>query len=134
MSDHFLVEARLKLVGGWRNAGRMEGVRNVLKVSELNRSVKERAYQESLRGKYEVWRGGEVESVEKEWETFRDIVMECTNDVCGMRRVGGQRRKGMNGGMKKWVARSPKREELLMNGFREDIGLPMTDTGHREWL
>ena len=34
MSDHFLVEARLKLVGGWRSAGRMEGVRNVLKVSE----------------------------------------------------------------------------------------------------
>ena len=25
---------------------------------------------------------------------FRDIVMECTNDECGMRRVGGQRRKG----------------------------------------
>ena len=23
-----------------------------------------------------------------------DIVMECTNDVCVMRRVGGQRRKG----------------------------------------
>ena len=30
----------------------------------------------------------------REWEKFRDIVMECTNDVCGMRRVGGQRRKG----------------------------------------
>ena len=27
--------------------------------------------------------------MEKEWEMFRD-----TNDVCGMRRVGGQRRKG----------------------------------------
>ena len=37
---------------------------------------------------------GEVESVEKEWEKLRDMVMECTNDVCGMRRVGGQRRKG----------------------------------------
>ena len=35
----------------------MEGVRNVLKVSELNNSVKERAYQESLHGKYEVWGG-----------------------------------------------------------------------------
>ena len=81
MSDHFLVEARLKLLGGWRSAGRMEGVRNVLKVSELNYSVKEMAYQDSLRGKYEVWRGGEVESVEKEWEKFRDMVMECTNDV-----------------------------------------------------
>ena len=37
---------------------------------------------------------GEVESVEKEWEKFRDMVIECTNDVSGMRRVGGQRRKG----------------------------------------
>ena len=69
-------------------------MRKVLKMSELNNSVKERAHQESLRGQYEVWRGGEVDSVEKEWEKFRGIVMECTNDVCGMRRVGGQRRKG----------------------------------------
>ena len=51
MSDHFLVEARLKLFGAWRSAVRMEGGRNVLKVSELNNSVKERAYQESLREK-----------------------------------------------------------------------------------
>ena len=29
--------------------------------------------------------------MEKEWEKFRDMVMECTNDVCDMRRVGGQR-------------------------------------------
>ena len=34
MSEHFLVEARLKLVGGRRSAGRMGRVRNVLKVSE----------------------------------------------------------------------------------------------------
>ena len=38
MSDHFLVEARVKLVDGWRSTGRMEDVRNVLKVSELNNS------------------------------------------------------------------------------------------------
>ena len=50
--------------------------------------------QESLRVKYEMCRGGEVESVEKEWEKFRDMVMKCTNDLCGIRRVGGQRRKG----------------------------------------
>ena len=51
LSDHFLVDARLKFLGGWRSARRREGVRNVLKVSELNHSVKERAYQESLPGK-----------------------------------------------------------------------------------
>ena len=72
----------------------MESVRNVLKVRELNHSVKEMAYQESLRIKYEMCRGGEVESVEKEWEKLRDMVMECTNDVCGMRREGVQRRNG----------------------------------------
>ena len=71
---------------------------NVLKVSELNHSVNEIASQESLRGKYEVWRDGEVESAEKECEKFRDMVMKCTNDVCGMRRVGGQRRKGSEWG------------------------------------
>ena len=31
--------------------------------------------------------------------------------------------------MKKWVGWWPKREELLSNGFRVEIGLPMTDTG-----
>ena len=67
MSDHFLVESRLKFVRGWRSAGMVEGVSNVLKVSELNHSVKEMAYPESLREKSEVWRGGEVDSVEKEW-------------------------------------------------------------------
>ena len=46
--DYFLVKARLKLLGGWRSAGRMAGVRNVLKVSEVNHSVRGRAYQESL--------------------------------------------------------------------------------------
>ena len=34
--DHFLVETRLKVVGGWSSARRMEGVRSVLKVYELN--------------------------------------------------------------------------------------------------
>ena len=43
-TDHFLVEARLKFV----SVGRVEGVRNALKVSELNNSVKEISYQESL--------------------------------------------------------------------------------------
>ena len=79
------------------SAGRMDGVINVLKVSELNNSVKENAYQESLLGQYEVWRDGEVESVENEWEKFIDIVMECANDVCGMRHVAGQRKNGSGG-------------------------------------
>ena len=62
--------------------------------------------------------------MEKEWEKFRDIVMECTNDVCGMRRVDGLRRKvseWWNEEVGRWW---PKREELFRNVFREEIGLP----------
>ena len=66
----------------------MEGVRNVLKVSELNNSVKERAYKRAC---VKNMKCGECGGVGKK---FRYIVMECTNDVCDMRRVSGQRRKG----------------------------------------
>ena len=42
-------------ISGWLQECREEeGMRNVLKVSELNNSIKERANQESLHGKYEV--------------------------------------------------------------------------------
>ena len=114
---------------GWMEECR-EGVRNVLKVSELNDRVKERAYQESLCEKYEVWRYGEVETVEKEWENFRDIVMECTNDECGMRRVDGQRRKGSDWWnedvgsaikVKSSMARSLPVENLLPQNVRSII-------------
>ena len=41
----------------------------------------------------------------------------------------GSEERGVNGGMKKSVERWLKREEILRTGFREEIGLPMTDTG-----
>ena len=66
-----------------------------------------------VHGKYKVWRGGEVESVEKEWEKFRDIVMECTNDVCGTRHIVGQRRKGSESWNEEVGRAVLKREELL---------------------
>ena len=72
--------------------------------------------------------------MEKEWEKFRDIVMECTNDVCGMRRVDGQRRRWSEWWKEEVGWRWPKREELLRNCYREEMWLPIIDTGHREWL
>ena len=38
-------------------------------------------------------RGGDIGSVETKCEMFRDIVKECANDVCAVKRVDGQRRK-----------------------------------------
>ena len=70
----------------------------------------------------------------EEWEKFRDIVMECTNDVCGMRCVGGQRRKGSEWWNEEVGRALAEKEELLRNGFRKEIGLPITDTRNIEWL
>ena len=70
----------------------------------------------------------------EEWEKLRDMVIECTNDVCGKRRVGGQRRKGSEWWNEEVGRAVAGKRRALRNGFREEIGLPMTDTGHREWL
>ena len=79
----------------------------------------------------ERWGGRECE---KEWERFRDIVMECTNDVCGMRRVDGQRRKWSEWWNEEVGRTVTEKRRVLRNSFREEIGLPMTDTRHREKL
>ena len=44
-------------------------MKNILKVSELNKSVKERTYQENLHGKYEVSRGEEYRA--KSWRSWK---------------------------------------------------------------
>ena len=57
------MEARLKLEGSWRSVGWMEGVRNILKVSELNNVLKKghtrRACVENMKcgevGRSRVW-------------------------------------------------------------------------------
>ena len=36
--------------------------------------------------------------------------------------LAGREERGVNGGMRKWVRRWPKREDILRNGFREEIG------------
>ena len=89
---------------------KMEDVRNVSKVSKLNKSMKEQAYQRSLHRKYEVLRGGDVWRRRK--SEFADIVKESNNDLCGMRCVGWERRSGV----KKLVWWFPKREVHLRIG------------------
>ena len=67
MSERFL-EGNSTESGMWMEECReIEGVRNVLKENELNKSDLERAYQATLHGKCEVLKGGDVESVETKW-------------------------------------------------------------------
>ena len=87
-----------------------------------------------MRLKYEVWRGGEVESVEKEWEKFRDMVMECTNDVCGMRRVSGQRRKGNEWWNEEVGGAVAEKTRCFEEWLQRRDRVTYDRSWHREWL
>ena len=94
MSDHYLVEAKMRF-DVRVSRGRMRGgAREVVKVSELNKREKEREYQERLQMEWNRVKDGERVGVEEEWAMFNGSVMKCAREVCGMRRVGGGRRKG----------------------------------------
>ena len=93
ISDHYLVEGRLRVGGRWRKRRRVEG-KQVLKVSVLNDSVRKREYQEKLQEIWDVVKEKPVEGVEEEWKCFKEGVLGCAREVCGMRKLCGQLRKG----------------------------------------
>ena len=93
ISDHFLVEGRLRVDGRWRHR-KVEGGREALKVSVLNDKGKERDYQESIGRVWDKVKEREEEGVEEEWSCFKEEVLKCAKGVCGMRKMGGKRRKG----------------------------------------
>ena len=73
ISDHYLVEGKLRVVGRWRKQ-RRSGGREVLKVSALNVREKEREYQERLRVSWDARKERPVEAVEEEWKCFKEVL------------------------------------------------------------
>ena len=55
--------------------------------------------------------------METEREMFRDI-MECTNDVCGVRRVGGQERNGSEWWSEEVGVVVAEKRKIFRNGYR----------------
>ena len=94
MSDHFLVEGRLRVGGRMRMNRRMGESRLTLKVSEFEKRDRCVEYQARIASEWEVIKEQEVGDVEKEWQRFKSVVVKCAEDVCGMRRVGGGVRRG----------------------------------------
>ena len=82
MSDHFLVEGRLKVVNGWKRNERRVCKKEVLKVSELNKREKKDEYQRGLTEEWLRVSEENVKSVEEEWDMFRKAVQKCAKEVC----------------------------------------------------
>ena len=90
ISDHYLVEAKVRLKGCWRNGSRVTG-KKVIKVKELEKREKREAFKELIKIEWERVKGIVTMSPEEEWEVFKSVVLEVAGKVCGFRYVG---RKG----------------------------------------
>ncbi len=94
MSDHFLVEGRLRVRQRWMGGKNVKGAREVVNVRKLYEVEKEREFQDKMKVEYEVVKNERIDSVEAEWLLLKNAVTRCSNEVCGMRRVGVFARKG----------------------------------------
>ena len=92
MSDHYLVQGKLKVAGVRGRGGAGGREREVLKLSELENVEKLAEYREKLVEEWERVKGREKAGVETEWSLFKEGVLRCAKEVCGMRKIVGRRR------------------------------------------
>jgi len=117
MSDHYLVEGRVKVCcKSWRRNERKQERNKVVKVSELQKERKMDEFQEKIMRRFECT---EVNvSVEEEWKNFKSAVLESAREVCGMRVVGRKARKGSewwNDVVKEAVEKKKRAYEVWLN-------------------
>ena len=94
MSDHYLVEGRVRVAEKWRPGGG-RGTRSVcVKVRELRKNEKRLEYQHKISSRWERIRGMEWRGIEEEWGDMKNGMLKDGAEVCGYRRVGGGKRKG----------------------------------------
>ena len=94
VSDHFLVEGRVRAGGRWRRGrGANEG-RKVVKVKELTKKEKELEYKENIRRRWERVAVVERRGIEEEWRELKSGMVEGGVEVCGLQNVGCGKRKG----------------------------------------
>ena len=124
MSDHYLVEGRMKVVFEWRKRKRVESGRERIKLDEFAKEEKVREYQERVKEEWNRVREREWRGVEEEWESFKEAVIKCAEEVCGKRRVRVQGiKKGSewwNDGVKRVLGEKRKIYERWLQSRREE--------------
>ena len=95
ISDHYLVVAKLRVLKGGRVRERMGGGDGVeiVRVERLEDDRMAEEYRRKMAEKWEMKRGCMEEGVEDEWRVFKEALLEVARDVCGVKRVGGRKRR-----------------------------------------
>ena len=88
MSDHYLVEAIVRMKGVVKREREEVNGKRVVRVCELEKAEVREAFVVLIVNEWERIRNTRVLSVEEEWETFKSIVMACAARVCGYKSIG----------------------------------------------
>merc|ERR1711872_852032 len=93
MIDHYLVEAKVRMIGfSKRERKEMLGWR-VVEVSELEKVEVREIFKQLVMNEWEKVRYTRVLSVEEEWKLFKCSIMECAARVCGYKSIGAKSKR-----------------------------------------
>ena len=92
MSDHYLVEGKVRMRGCWKRERGEVVYKRVIKVSELEKPEVREAFEMLILNEWERVRNTRLLNVEEEWELFKCTVIRCAASVCGYKRVGNKRK------------------------------------------
>ena len=95
ISDHFLVEARVRIKGGWNKRESRSEVVEIIKVERLDDMEYKEMYKRKMIEKWGSLNKSGGNGVEEQWRVLKETVDEVARDVCGVKRVGEkEKRKG----------------------------------------
>ena len=93
MSDHYLVEAKVRMRGGFRTDRGEVVNQRVVKVSEFEKVEVREAFERLIVSEWESVKDSRLLSVEEEWELFKSTVLWCAAVVCGYKNVGRKKKE-----------------------------------------
>ena len=93
MSNHYLVEAIIRLEGYSSKRSQMMEDKRVIKVSELEKAEVREAFKQLLAEEWERVSNTRLLSVEEEWMLFKETVLRIAAEVCGYRKVGRKNKR-----------------------------------------
>ena len=95
MSDHYLVEAKIKVKGGWKLKLGFNRSVEVTRVEKLENEEYATEYERILTEKWVIMKEKEKGGAQEEWETFKETMLMTAREVCGVKKVGRKsKRKG----------------------------------------
>ena len=93
ISDHFLVESKVKRCARKKYVNRGGCITEIVKVSEFEKQEIRDAYRSMIEVEWLNVKDTRMLSVEDEWERFKSFVLSSAGESCGYKRIGRRGKK-----------------------------------------